>query len=441
MPMYNRGGRVEKTGNVGRVLCLRQQMLLPGERLDARVNGEVRLTPMRERQTVPVFARLDGFMTPLRWLWDDFPDWIKEGPGTTKNPPTKRYAATPDSPTVLGLDGLGIGGAGGPVTVYKWFEDALLRIYNEWYKWPEDSDITAWPADGGKAVALPAAWTRLQQYNGIMGADTELTTTQDSSREKFDVRDLAELQARFRNAVERDWIGHGRYVDLLRELWNAQGSREVDKVPVRLRGIEAGVDPRTLWATDSGGLGTVTSIYDFEVNHRFGRIVAPEHCIVTYMWTLRFAPVAEDEVYPLAVPGGRTYASLVGDPGMLAAARPERVQQRHLATIEGTTEMGYLPAGWQYRAGYNSIGARVDVRNTFPLVQTLQGASTPTLYRDSTRINDAFVNTTLGHYFVNLRFNEMVDSPIPGPKSSLYAGTGMAGRGSAYPYPGPTRVI
>ena len=34
---------------------------------------------------------LIAFVTPIRWLWSDWPAYIKEGPATTKTLPTKGW--------------------------------------------------------------------------------------------------------------------------------------------------------------------------------------------------------------------------------------------------------------------------------------------------------------------------------------------------------------
>lgn len=433
MPRYNRGGAVDVTGRIGRLRILRQQFLLPGEILKPRVSGSVTLTPMRERARGGVHARIDAFVTPIRWLWDDWPAYLNEGPGTTKSPPLVSHGG-------IDASDLGIGGtspAASSTSIPRWYHDAPLRIYNEWYKWPEDADETSWRHEGLKCVNLAHSFTRLQQYDGIMSADSEVSTAGND----FDVRALAETQARYRQAVEQDWIAHGRYVDLLRECWNANGSREVDQVPMRLNGAEVGVRPYDQRATDSGGLGARASFFDFNVDHRFQTIAAPEHVLVTYMLLLRFRPMAEDEFSPLALTNDRDWASIVGEPGILAAKRPEAVRLRNLTPRGGATTLGYLPAGWQYRARWNVVGTRFDDQNSFPYLANLESRTSAALLRDSTIINPVFTSSILGDFQTDLEFDEWVDSPIPGPRSSLFSGTGDAGRGSAYPYPGPRRVV
>ena len=43
MSKCKRGGHTIKTGKIGRVNCLRQEMLMPGEHMNISMNGTVRL--------------------------------------------------------------------------------------------------------------------------------------------------------------------------------------------------------------------------------------------------------------------------------------------------------------------------------------------------------------------------------------------------------------
>lgn len=433
MPKYDRGGNVWKTGKIGRVTCLRQQMIAPGEVLDSKVTGQVRLTAMRERESARCHARLDAFLTPVRWLWDQWPQYLKDGPDSNLVPPTRNMTRI-DS---LGLGSAAPGGIAQPVPRY--FYDSLLRIYNEHYKWPENADITTWPVQGAKATALPISWSRMQRFDGPQPTDYELETTQAGSREKFDIRDLAQLQAKYRNAVERDYIAHDRYVDLIEELFNGKGSREVDKVPYHIDSATLGVTPEQMYATDSGGLGAVMSLYDFQVNHDFGKITANEHMILTYLITVRFESVSENEQNPMLQP--EDWASRTGDAGLLSSQPPQPVKRKQISGGTNNHVMGYLPAGWQWRTRWNMVDERFDNRQSFPVYKdnAIADVSADT-YRDATNINNCFRSAHLLDYQCVLDFFETSDSPIPGAKSSLFSGAPMSGRGGDI-YPGPRRVI
>lgn len=88
MSRAKRGGHTLKTGKIGRVNCLRQQIMMPGERINCNMSGKVRLEALRERDVMRINAHLGVFMTPLRWLWSDFTDYVKQGPDTAITPAT-----------------------------------------------------------------------------------------------------------------------------------------------------------------------------------------------------------------------------------------------------------------------------------------------------------------------------------------------------------------
>ena len=250
-----RGGIVLKTGKIGHVNVLRQQLVAPGEKINTRIGGKVLLEALRERETLRINAHLATFLTPVRWLDANWTDYIKEGPDS---------ASSLSTITANNLDSFGIGAYNASLTgLHRFWQDAVLRIYNEWYKWPEDSDVTAWARDGQVSVPLQAAWNRCRY--SVDPADSDDYTV--AAATDFDVRTLAETQAKFRSAMERDVLSYNRYMELIKEMFNADGSREVDQVPMLIDQTDLGVDPRELPATDSAGLGDWQSIYDFRVDH------------------------------------------------------------------------------------------------------------------------------------------------------------------------------
>jgi len=158
----------------------------------------VRLEALRQRDSIRANAQLFCFLTPVRWLWPDWTNYLKEGPeGTT-------YTV----PTVLNLDSTYIGiGGDNSASVVKFFEDNYLRVYNEWFKWPEAADATSVEFDGNRAVPLPAAWSRVRD---IADPDAAADYTVNSAT-SFDVRDLVQKHAQFKIAMNRDVLSFDRY--------------------------------------------------------------------------------------------------------------------------------------------------------------------------------------------------------------------------------------
>lgn len=425
MTTVNRGGLTKKTGKIGRVNVLRQQIMMPGEYMDMSMRGMVKLESLRERDPMRINAHLATFMTPLRWVWSDFPTYLKEGPDTAVTPPT--IASEPN----WAKYGVGSYAVTAAATLYQFYRDAVLRIYNEWYKWPEDSDATTWNDDGNKAVPLSKAWNRCR-YSATPDDTGDYQI--DVSGATMDVRDLAEVQAKFRGAMKRDVFSFGRYMELLKEVWSADGSREVDQVPMMLDQVELGVDPREMPATDGASLGTWQSLLDFGVNHDVRGIQAPEHCIITTCLVIRFASVTES-IHPLAT-NRLDWYELVGDPEYLASAQPVEVQRRDLQQNNSATVLGYLPAGWQWRTDHDVIGQRVDERDSFPY---MENPTTQAEAKDATRIKNAFRSAALGDYLVDIYTRETCRQPIGDAMDSYMSGMyddaspKPGGRGDEFP--------
>ena len=414
---YPRGGMTLKTGKIGRVNCLRQQILKPGERMNIDMQGQVKLETLRERDSLRINAHLGVFMTPIRWLWPEFPDYIKEGPDTALAIPTE---------TTSRFDKFGIGSFsnGGALTLPKFWKDACLRVYNEWYRWPEDPDVTDWASQGEIAVPLQNTWNRCRY-------EATPTDAADYTPAVLDVRDIAEAQARYRTAMDREILSYGRYMEIMKEVWNADGSREVDQVPIMLDQVEVGVNPRDMPAQDAAGLGEWQSIFDFGVDHQIRGVVAPEHCIITYMLVVRFAPLIESR-HPMAT-DRLDWATLVGDDEILGSLRPQEVQVRDIATTDLATSLGYLPAGWHWRSQSDVIGETIDTRDSFPHMNM---PSTPQNAKDATRVKDAFRSQALDDYVVDVYFHEDCRSMMSTAMESYKAGMAGSGNKSEFPKQG-----
>lgn len=416
MSENDRGGQVLKTGKIGRVNCLRQHLMMPGERINARIAGKVKLESLRERDSLRINAHLATFLTPLRWLWPEFPDFLKEGPDTAIVPPSSNRSD---------FASLGVGAYSGTgQNLLDFYEDAYLRIYNEWYKWPEDADESSVGTDGSKACPLSSTWSRVR--NSATPADSDDYTL--ASVTDFDVRDLAQVQGRFQSAMKRDVLSFGRYMELVGEMYGADGSREVDQVPLLIDSTEVGVNPREIPATDGASLGQWQSYFDFGVDHGIRGITAPEHCVLTYMLTVRFAPIIEERA-PLTR-SNLDWAELVGDADILANSPPAELKFNSVVLPGSGTTMGYLPAGWQWRAGFNVVGDRIDVRDSFPYM--LNPTSTSQI-RDATRIKDAFRSQSLGDYVVDLYFTEKSHSRINNSMEAYYSGMVSSRNDSEFP--------
>ena len=405
MTRVSRGGLTLKSGKIGRVNCLRQQIMMPGERMNINMSGKVRMETLRERDVFRINAHLATFMTPLRWIEPNWIDFVKENGGVNIT-----SLQTPD------LAKYGIGAYNSDIITsgcHKFWENSLLRIYNEWYKWPESPDSTSWHDDGEIAVPLSKNWSRCRyKADPIASPDKEAPALNDT----VDIRDIALAQARYRAAMKREVLSFNRWMELVKQTWKGDGSREVDQVPIMLDQVEVGVNPRDMPATDGASLGQWQSIYDFNIDHGIRGIVAPEHCIISTMLVVRFASITEGR-HPLAQTI-RT-SDLIADPEFLASETPTAVEASDVFMTDSSTTLGYLPAGWQWRSDHDVIGPRIDAADSFPY---MNAPTTQTECKDATRIKDAFRSQRLGDYVVDMYTKEDSTQPVGTAMDSYMAG-------------------
>ncbi len=420
----DRGGQVLKTGKIGKVNILRQQMISPGETINTSIQGNVKLESLRERDALRIHAHLACFVQPVRWLWPEWPQYLTEGRSGSLTPPVQLY----DFST------MGLGGGSDFESGYRWFWDAPVNIYNNWYKWPEMNDVTGWTLDGHNAVPLSHSWSRTRQKRSPdFEGDYIRDTTSGAGGDGIDVRLLRDTEGSFKSALQRDVLSYGRYMELIQMMYNADGSREVDQVPIMIDQTEVGVNPREMPATDGPNLGQWQSLYDFNVDHSIRGITFPEHAILTYMLTVRFSSVSEQR-NPLSWPG-HNYRTLVLDHEALSQQMPNAVDSQELFTGNGDPgfDMGYLPAGWQWRSGFDVVDQRIDARDTFPYMQK------PTTWeesKDASRVNPAFISGALGDYVADLYFKENSRSLANTAAESYYVGFKGGSNNDAHPYGG-----
>lgn len=417
MPRYDRTGRNLQTLQIGRLKCLRQELLHPGEVINSSVQGKVTLGVLREQESLPINVHFEAFLTPLRWLQDNFPTYITEGPDTSETLTTSSF------PRDYG-DYLGVGKVEKNDVVWDIWEKNYLRVYNEYFKWPEDADATSLDQYSQKyglsVINLPAWWNRFISQNTITDDLVEMVTEASGSREKFDLRDVSEKMAKFRHYQEQEWNSSGRFKETIQQIWDAAGVNEVDQVPFSYGYAKGNMQAENLYATDGDNLGNVAGVFDFNIGHSFGRITAPEHAILSYFICLRALPILEGQANPFLTLDDKTWAEIVAHGDMLARARPIKWKRKHILQSEdNNTELGYTAAGQHWRIGWDNVDQDIERRESFLTLPS----NTIELWKKHPDLQRAFRSLSLGNAFLHAKFNQSSRSIVPLPMASIMTGT------------------
>lgn len=419
------------TGEIGKLQCVRQLVLLPGERLSLKVKGHFKLSALKQQITgVKLDARIDAFASPIRHYDSNWTTYVTEGvTGASSIPTISTWNADWPSTSTLGL---------GRIThdFSKFYAQHVVNIWNEWYRWREDAresvdtPLLSFFANHGKeCVNLPKAMTRLHEAPNIHNDESLV-----SSVTNLDIRTLATIQGRAAQAMKTDWQSDGRYNQFLQDVYgkDAKGNNEVDKIPIRLRGgAKLSVSPENMYATDGASLGESATINNFNVDNQWNDFIATEHMVVAVVLVLRFQPISDSAPAMMLYPDDMSKALALGDAYQIANLPPVAVKSREVENGDATI-IGYAPAGWPYREPYDHISHKILQLNSFPLLdgQTLTASG----LRDASKISNCFVSEALNHFYGDMKFVASVNSRIPEAGTSIMAGSGKSlGNSSNHP--------
>lgn len=422
MPIYERGGTTVGGFKVGRWMCLRQDVLLPGERFRPRMDGFVRLGALREQLVQPTNLKIYCTVAPLRWFEPNIVDMIKD--------PNSVLQFTAGSAGTANWDSAGLGRVGNEA-IPRFFQRNWNANYNWHQKWPEDAErsIDASPANnterfyGLSAVNLESGPSRIMDADGALATDYEFETTASGSREKFDVRDVAQFMGKLRNIQDRDWRATDRYHELLRDVYNAAGDRgENEQIPMVIDEFEADLAAEEVWATDSGNLGSVAGVLQANINNTMNyEFAAPEHMIISYWMCIRLIPIWDEQHSPWMNNNSWIWAEVVGDPDQLAVTPPQQRQARYFVG-SGSGNVGVQPAGHMWRTGWNSVHSQLRVRDSYMFFQEVPSSASQ--FRTHGDLAHAFQSQSIGDGLFSVNISQPINSRIGLPMASVMAGTG-----------------
>lgn len=419
---YDRSGTRLGVLRLGRVLCIRQELLRPADRYRLSLGGRVRLGALREQEAIPMHCHIEAYVTPLRWLWPGYVDYVlADHSAAVAHPPVHTGNVVGGSGSGdVSPDYLGIGDLARQREFYQFYLDNYLRVYNEYYKWPEDDDATEgslasvpFPHYGLRSVQMEAFDTRMRS-NIRDDAEDRFSPTVSSG---VSLTDLVQTSARLRLGQTQEWLTSSRYRETLKEYFGGAGSHEVDQVPISYGGPAGWLTAENIWATDGGSLGTIRAIHEFDIQHSWGRVSVPEHSVLSVMMTVRPQRLLQHMVSPHASSRSRSRAEILGLDPLLEVEEPRQWDAGDFVN-GGSGVVGKAPAGHEWRTGWDMVDREIS-RRSFTTGE-LRLATHP--YCPD---YEGFVSASLGQGIFRVNFGLQVDSDIHAPMASVMTGASL----------------
>lgn len=420
--MYDLSHYQLTAGKIGRLQTTGMIPVVAGDSFEITLEGVVRLSPLRRNLTMDAMVDLFAFYVPYRHVYgDDWKDFVLDGYDETVTFDQGPIETEP-------VPYLMYRGSSSPMPL--WMTAGYNRIWNRYFRVPsDDSSIIAdntllgdWlTEDGnwGKLCARPKTiWTTgVDETNKPTTTDREVNVSGGT----FDIIDLAEVKARYRTEVDREWFGQ-RYDDILKSSFGGSANVDADERPTLIMRKTEWLSGYDVDGTADATLGTYAGKSASVVRMDLPRRFYPEHGTIWMMALIRFPMVSHQEAHYLTRQPQPTYETIAGDPEIIASKEPESLEIQDVFGGTSTTSLGLVPYAQHYRYHPSYAHAKYGALQGYPIYTENVTTQLEAFYHQDGDYDAVFSTEQLGHWQSQFRCKVDALRVIPPVLSSVYAG-------------------
>lgn len=407
-----------QAGDIGRLQCLTIVPVTAGESLEINFGGVFRLASLRRNLILDAVVDLFCFYQPHRHVYGtSWTDFIKQGQDETvtlSNGPAQTAAA------YLGFRSIGSG------NYPLWVTTMYNRVWNEYFRAPTDTagiladsflDGTVKGEKFGQLCArLPTPWSTAIEGEPV-AADRQV-----ASINELDLVDLAKIKARYKTEIQRSFFAT-RYREIIAEQWGGKANTDAEDRPTLIMHQKHSLSGFDVDGTDDANLGSFSGrsagVMRLNVPMRY----FPEHGAVGLYALIRFPTIFQTEAPFLCNTPNPTYEQLAGDPDIVAAQGPEKMEPNKFFASTATTDFGSGPFGQWYRNHPNYCHSIYGGIAGFPFLGNIPGSATAARYIGNDEYVPVFSTSQLGQWQAHCHAAILSKSPVPTASSSIFAGT------------------
>jgi hypothetical protein len=392
--------------------------VVAGDRVGIDLNAVFRLAPLRRQLVMDSMVDLFAFYVPHRHIYgQDWQTFMLQG---------QKETVTFDTATASLIAGyLGAPGVSG--TLPKWMVAGYAQIWNRYFRVPTDdtsiiSETTAITTEQervyGKQCARPKSIWSTGVVNEISSSDREVTV----SGGVFDILDLERVKATYGTEVERQWFGQ-RYTDILDEAFGSRVNTDADERPTLLSRKTTWLSGYDVDGTSDASLGTYSGKSIGMASLNVPRRFFPEHGAIWIMGLVRFPVVHEDEIHYLMKRSQPTYKEITADPMLWENEPPTSHEVSDFFQSGAAVNIGEFPYGQWYRYHPSIVNTQLTQLTGYSFLSVTPGTADQARYCQLDEYATVFQSTPFGHWIGTARLDVDAIRVVPGPKSSMFAGT------------------
>lgn len=424
---YDKSHLSMKVGAIGSLQTLSCIPVVAGDSmtLDARV--VMRLSTLRRNLYMDARVDLFAFYVPHRHIYGD--DWVTF------------MKAGVDEATTFGGDTLASGvelqSTGLPAVyttaVPKWLTRGPIQIWNRYFRDPTDAAgllaenyfTTLTAGDPVLDYGLKCCHLKTMWNSAILSTLTTGDYSLPLVGGEVDLYTLTALQGKLRTEVARDWFAT-RYQDILKHSWDSLVNIDADKRPELIARSIQWLSGYDVDGTADANLGTYSGKGMSLCQLKFPKKFFPEHGAVWIMALVRFPPVHDDETHYLVTKPEPTYTQISGEPGLVSRLGPLELNATDVFMQAGSADLGDIPHSQWYRYHPNTAHHKYTTSAGHPFVDWTPTNRNRVIYINHDDYEGMFESVMLKHWNSQAHIRCIVDSFVPDPQRSIFAGTGAS---------------
>lgn len=403
-------------GEIGRLQTVTKIPTLPGDSINLEIAGVVKMSPLRRDLILDALVEFYAFWVPYRHIYgEDWLDFIRQG-----NDESVSFDSVDndDMAPYLACNHRG--------DLPLWITAGYNRIYNRYFRPPTDdskilSDTYIANDDrtrdfGVRCGFKPRLWSAT--------IDRELGTSDETvgvSSNRLNLMDLEQAKKHLRTELEREWFAQ-RYRDVMDNTWGTTVNIDADERPdflYRSGFWLSGVDVNGTSGDSLGQFaGKSMALGGMRMPSRFFN----EHGTLWVMALTRFPTIFNDEKHYLEGKANPSYRDLAGDPTIMSAQPPMRIDTDDFFGYGGDSNVGTRPFGDWYREHPSYCHVRFDNLDGFPFYDDKNKTKNELREIDSSKYENVFQTTQQGHYRLQLRCNAKAKRYVPDSRTSIFVG-------------------
>lgn len=420
-------------GIMGHLQTLTFIPVVAGDSLSIDATALLRLSNLKRYMYLDAHWRVDGFFIPYRQIYpisespNSWIEFIKDG---------FDEGVTLGSQTLPGALRIGCHGYRTKLgeTLPNWFTKGPIKTWNEYYRDPADTSgtisetfwTTASPtdyrADVGYACArLKTLWTT---------TFPESMTTPDYRLAldggEVDLRNFAAKQGTLKSEIDREYQSK-RYRDLMKNSFGGEVSNESEPYPYHCFSNQGWLGGHDIEATDGPSLGTFAGRSAGQITFGMPMRFFPEHGTFWIHILVRFLPVAHNARHFLMSKANPTYQEIAGDPEVIGRISPYSININEIFTDVSSVAIGNQAYAFWYRWQDHVVHQDFQTIAGHPYIDGNFADRNASVYHTQTEYDSVFASTQLRHWNCHAWLNIIRRSIVPGPMTSIYAGTGEFG--------------